>query len=241
MAARYRAALVFRPDKEIHSTKLLKRGKVDPTQLYRWAVDDWRMFQQKGRKVDPSAYVYLLVDMSGSMGGEKLKSAQRLAKLFIAALSSMDGVTPKVYGHTGDSAQTSCDVYRIWEPGDPLSRNGLIMSLPHSNNYDGYAIELVGNKLAAESRNNEQRLLIVLSDGYPAGHNYGGTSAESHVRAVVDELRSKHRIRTLQIAIDDGMDPERQARMFDEFIPYRPGDSLDVVPRRLTKWLEKVL
>jgi hypothetical protein len=241
MASKYRAALVFRPDKEIHSTKLLKRGKVDGTQLYRWAVDDWRMFMEKGRKVDPSAYVYLLVDMSGSMGGDKLRAAQRMAKLFIQALSSMDGVTPKVFGHTGDTEQTSCDVYRIWEPGDAMSRNGLIMSLPHSNNYDGYAIEWVGNRLASESRNNEQRLLIVLSDGYPAGHNYGGISAENHVREVVNELRTKHRIRTLQIAIDTSLDSVRQGRMFDEFIPYRPGDSLDSVPKRLTQWLERVL
>lgn len=241
MIGKYRAALVFRPDKEIHSTKLLKSGKVDGTQLYRWAVDDWRMFQQKGRKVDPSAYVYLLVDMSGSMGGEKLRAAQRMAKLFITALTSMDGVTPKVFGHTGDTNQESCDVYRIWEPGDAMSRNGLIMSLPHSNNYDGYAIEYVGKRLADESRNGEQRLLIVLSDGYPAGHSYGGDTAQAHVRTVVDELRAKYRIRTLQIAIDTSLDVERQSSMFDEFIPYRPGDSLDSVPKRLTKWLEKVL
>ena len=241
MVGRYRAALVFRPDKEIHSTKLLKRGKVDGTQLYRWAVDDWRMFQQKGRKVDPSAYVYLLVDMSGSMGGEKLRAAQRMARLFIQALTSMDGVTPKVFGHTGDTNQTSCDIYRLWEPGDEMSRNGLIMSLPHSNNYDGFAIEWVGERLAKESRNNEQRLLIVLSDGYPAGSGYGGSAAEAHVREVVDDLRRKHRIRTLQIAIDTSLDERRQKAMFDEFIPYRPGDALDSVPARLTKWLEKVL
>jgi nitric oxide reductase activation protein len=92
------------------------------------------------------------------------------------------------------------------------------MSLPHSNNYDGYAIKYVGERLAAEARNGEQRLLIVLSDGYPAGTGYGGASAERHMRDVIAELRRKHQIRTLQIAIDTGLDPERQSRMFDEFI-----------------------
>lgn len=248
MLNKYKAALLFRDDVPVDSLKLSREGTVDDDELWRWAADDWRVFQEKEEKRRVSARVYLLVDMSGSMSGEKLSAAQRMARLFIEALTSMDGVTPKVYGHTGDVGtddrthfmSNTAQIYRLWEPGDKMSRLGLIMTKPHGNNYDGHAIAWVARQMQDEAQGDEQKILIVLSDGLPAGTNYGGEQGMGHVRKVVTDAKRKG-IRVLQMAIDTAMDESRQKKMFDEYIPYNTSGSMDAVPRQLTKWLAKEL
>jgi len=88
----------------------------------------------------PQTQLTFLVDMSGSMYGQKLRSAQELAQLFIWALRDMEGVETKVFGHTGDVHSIAMEIYRLWEPGESMTRLGLINSMEHSQNYDGHAI-----------------------------------------------------------------------------------------------------
>lgn len=241
LVTKYRNAIVLRPAKPLQNIKLQKSGRIDPENLWRWATDDWRVFAKKEIAERPAARIYLLIDMSGSMNGHKLESAQQIARLFLMALNSVDGVHTKVFGHTGDlDSSSSSEVYRLWEKGDPMSRLGLILSKQHGDNYDGYAISWVAEQLAKDSQPNEQKILIVLSDGYPAGEGYGGHEAQDHIRKVVDVNRRRD-LRILQIAIDQVMREADQKRMFNEFIPFKPGDRLDEIPKRLSKFLIKVL
>lgn len=248
LVTKYRNALRFRPAKPLNTVKLMKNGKIDSTQLWRWAGDDWRVFQTKEINDEVSARVYLLADMSGSMGGladrtqSKLAVAERLATLFLEALDGMDGVHVKVFGHTGDYPRGSiASLFRIWEPGDNHNRIGWITEGPHSNNYDGYAIDWSAEQLLRDSQPNEQKLLIVLSDGYPSAHGYGGERAYSHMRRVIEYYR-KRGIRILQIAIDPSLDEQRQEAMFGkEYVPYVHSDTPDMLPGRLAKQLAKLL
>lgn len=251
MLSKYKAALLFRDDVPTDSLKLSREGTIDEDELFRWAADDWRVFQQKEERRETNARVYLLVDMSGSMSGwggsSKIEAAQRISRLFAEALTSMHGVNPKIYGHTGDTGaydtgrhEGTSMIYRLWEPGDPMTRLGLIRTISHGNNYDGHAIEFVAKEMISDTQGDEQLILIVLSDGIPAGSDYGGDQGMAHVRKVVGDATRKG-IRVLQIAIDPELDNERQSAMFDEFIPYVPGTSMDAVPRKLTAWLAKAL
>jgi len=227
-----RSALVFRSAAPQHDVKLLRQGTLDDEELYRWAMDDYRVFSERIIDVKPDVFMALLVDMSGSMSGRKLRIAQRLAQLFVWALHEQEGVDTQVWGHTGDgSRDQSVDIFRLWEKGDPMSRLGLIDTLYHNNNYDGHAISYVVKQ--AMEHEHPQKVVIVLSDGLPSGYGYGGTKGMAHMRQVCTWAQ-RNGVTVLQIAIDDHLNMRDQAAMFgsENVIPFK---DMAALPRQLAK------
>jgi Cobalamin biosynthesis protein CobT VWA domain len=235
---RLRAALRFRQELPQYDNRLLKEGTLDEEELHRWALGDYRLFKERIIEGRPKVQIGLLVDMSGSMmSGDHITTAQKLAQLFVWALTGMDGVVTRVWGHTGDvHHDADCQLYRLWEPGDPMTRFGLVATLPHANNYDGYAIDWCVRQLQGFGDESEQRVLIVLSDGYPSASYYGGERGMAHVRTVTD-WAEKHGVSVIQIAIDSGIDARRQGRMFKRWLPF---EGTAVLPRKLEQLLEKL-
>jgi nitric oxide reductase activation protein len=220
-----------------YTNRLQREGNLDEEELWRWSAGDLRVFEEKVVAVHPKVQMSLLVDMSGSMCGSKLRTAQKLAQLFVWALKDMQNVHTKVFGHTANVQNNhDCQVYRLWEPGDPLSRMGIIASGHHMNNYDGFAIASVAKELMLRGEPDEQRVMIVLADGYPAGSGYGGAEGMRHVKNVDDWAR-KNGVEVIQIAIDSDLDSSRQAAMFKHWIPYTDSASL---PRKLEALLAKL-
>lgn len=235
---RLKAALVFRQELPRWNERLMKEGDIDDDELWRFGAKDYRVFHEEHIVQRPKVQLGMLVDMSGSMSyGSKLPTAQELAQLLLTAARDMDGVHPVIHGHTGDRGVAGADVFRIWEEGEPITRLGLIQSLYHGNNYDGFAIEYCVKDLLKRGMPDEQRVLLVLSDGYPAGDGYGGMDAELHVRRVVD-WADKQGVSVIQIAIDEAMRPDDQARMFKHWVQFRDMQSL---PKQLTKLLERII
>jgi hypothetical protein len=234
--ARLKAALLFRQELPQYTNRLQREGGLDEEELWRWSAGDYRLFEEKVIAVHPKVQMSLLVDMSGSMMGGGLETAEELAQLFVWALKDMQNVTTKVFGHTANIVGHDCQVYRIWEPGDPLTRLGLIHTLPHMNNYDGFAIASVAKELMDRGEPDEQRVLIVLADGYPSGAGYGGEPAFRHVK-MVDDWARKNGVEVIQIAIDYSLDPGRQSAMFKQWIPFTDTGSL---PRKLEALLAKL-
>ena len=244
--ARLRAALLFRQELPAYAMRLEKEGAIDDDELYRFGMGDYRVFRKDVIAQHPKVQMTLLIDMSGSMSGRvptatgsrlsKLTIAQELAQLFIAALEAMPTVETRVFGHTGDVRDDDTEIYDLWRAGDPHERLGLISSLEHIQNYDGYAIEWCAKEILDRGDEDEQRVIIVMADGWPEGTGYGGARAQEHVRKVV-EWADKKRIKVIQIAIDAGMDGERQSRMFREYIPFKDFETL---PRQLGKLLAKL-
>lgn len=248
--SRLRSVLRFRPELPQYTERLLNSGQIDEEELWRFGAEDYRVFQRQVIETYPNAHVGLLVDMSGSMvyanvplgssgrRQSKVKCAQEIAQLFVLAFNGMEGIKPYVWGHTGDiDGQSSAEFYEIWMPGDPLERLGLISSMEHGDNYDGYAIEWAGNELLDQGAPAEQRLLFVLSDGLPAGHGYGDSAAMMHVRSVTDNFEKKG-LPVVQIAIDARLRPDEQGTMFRHWIPFTTYDGL---PGELTKVLRHLL
>jgi len=226
-----RASLVLRPSVPQYDHKLLRRGRLDDEEVYRWAMGDYRVFSERVIEAKPDTFMGLLVDLSGSMAGPNLKVAQRLAQLFVWALHDQTGIRTRVWGHTGDLEGDSVDIFRIWEEGDPLSRLGLITSSPHANNYDGHAIAWCIDQIKDEPET--QRVLIVLSDGQPSGTRYGGEPAFRHILGVVRAAHNHYDIDVIQIAIDKHLDLDHQVKMFgSNVVPYVKTAAL---PRQLTR------
>lgn len=232
-----RTALVFRPAAPQYDVKLLRDGRMDDEEVWRWAANDYRVFSERVIEAKPEVFLGMLVDLSGSMYGSKLKTAQNLAQLLSWALHDQDGVTTQVWGHTGDTDEMGSDVYRIWERGDPLSRLGLIASLPHSNNYDGHAISYCVREM--RDMKQPQKVLIVLSDGLPSGSGYGGTPAQRHMRSVC-RWAEKAGINVIQIAIDDDLRASDQSAMFGpgNWIGFKNTAAL---PRQLAKLMARFI
>lgn len=233
MAERLRSVFYFRKKKATEYERLLKAGSVDEEELWRVGLGDSRVFERSTQPDETFTSVTMLVDVSGSMVGGGLDTAQELANVMMACLRTQKGVRTRVRAHsTGldSSGGSSCKIYRIWEPGDPDTRIGLLSTVPHGSNYDGFAIDWCAQELDATAQPGESKLLIVLSDGLPAGSfydatratsvHYGGAPAMEHMLRLSTEW-GRRGVHVVQIAIDgDGIRPEDQARMFQHWVGY---------------------
>lgn len=245
MAQRLREVFYFRKVQHTENERLLKSGAVDEEQLWRAGLGDNRVFERETTPEETYASVTMLVDASGSMIGDGIERAQNLANVMLACLRTQRGVRARVRAHSTTYDGQGCAIYRIWEQGDPDTRLGIINGgIRHGSNFDGFAIDWCAKELADNSMPGESKLLIVLSDGLPAGSmvtdagwvHYGGDAAMDHMRAVGDYWDRKG-VHIVQIAIDpDGIRPEEQARMFRHWVGYESDQRLLV---DLTKVLVK--
>jgi hypothetical protein len=235
-SAALRSSLVFRASAPQFDVKLLRQGTLDDEELYRWAMQDYRVYSERVIEAKPDVFMGLLVDCSGSMSGPKLRTAQRLAQLFVWALHDQEGVDTQVWGHTGDgTGDASVDIYRLWEHGDPLSRLGIINVLDHRNNYDGHSISWCVRQILDHPE--PQKVLIVLSDGLPSGRDYGGPRGMAHMKQVCEWAR-RNGCEVIQIAIDGSINPKDQSSMFGEghWFPYTNDRDL---PKQLARLMGK--
>jgi hypothetical protein len=237
MVERLREVFFFRKTETADQERLLKSGSIDEEELWRAGTGDTRVFERETVIDETFTSVTMLVDCSGSMNGRGLNKAQELANVMMACLRTQRGVRTRVRGHsTGaiDGEGQTCRVYRIWEPGDPDTRIGLLNTVYHGSNFDGFAIDWCAKELVDTSEDDEQKLLIVLSDGLPAGNvqrgglsvHYGGVPAMKHMLDLGDHW-NRQGVKIVQIAIDhDGIRPEQQAQMFRHWIGYETDQKL---------------
>jgi hypothetical protein len=250
MAERLREAFFFRKTDIAETERLLKSGFVDEEELWRAGTGDTRVFERAAEPDEQSVSVTMLTDVSGSMIGSGLEKAQELATVMMACLRTQRGVRTRVRAHTTGyiggglhRGQETSKVFRIWDPGDPDTRLGLLTTVEHGANFDGFAIDWCAKELSDTAQTNEQLLLIVLSDGLPNGtieHNgsfyhYGGESAMKHMRELGDYW-DRQGVKIVQIAIDSDIRPDDQAKMFKNWIGYTTDSKLLV---DLTKLLIK--
>ena len=86
-------------------------------------------------------------------------------------------------------------------------------------------------------RRNRRKSSLVLADGLPSTHTYGGEPAARHVRQVTDWAR-RQGVQVLQIAIDPSLNLADQVAMFsaEGVIPYKTDAAL---PKQLTQVLSR--
>lgn len=187
-----------------------REGRLHRRMLGRAAVTDRLYFRWNVRRGEGAA-LCLLLDESGSMGAceaadevakpVKAAAALRVAALAAEALRGLPGVELEVYSHTSCGPDDrDCLVRYLFGTAnpDPASIGAYGRGC---QNYDHQAI-LAAADLFRENTANENRILLVVSDGQPAGFNYGGAPAVRAARDAVETVRRKG-IRVMAVAIED--------------------------------------
>lgn len=163
-------------NKSGYAGKFRTGPKLDKRRLYRFKLDDFRLFKRRYEENNLDYVFSLVVDESGSMTGKKTENAQAACFLFATVLDkikipfSLHGFNSLIKHYKGFqeaySQEKGLEIIR------KMSKNTYDVSQAGYNN-DGQAISEVASKMKGTA---EQKIMIVISDGDPAptgiGHNF---------------------------------------------------------------------
>ena len=188
-----------------------RSGKLHAANLSRLRFNDDRVFSRKHESTSKDVAVELVVDCSGSMNGSKIHVAAQAAYALSSVLERLN-IKNEVIGFTtkeiGASAQkelhdttrtTSVRFSRIegiympilkgYEERMTANVKERFGWLPNTNilrsNVDGESVEVAARRLLA--RREESKVMLVLSDGYPAAAGSRG-DLEQHLTRVVKDI-----------------------------------------------------
>ncbi|BFH14107.1 nitric oxide reductase activation protein NorD [Paenibacillus melissococcoides] len=142
------------------------------------AYRDYKHFAKRRPPTEsPSLAVGLRVDESASMSAFGRLEAAKRAALAVYEFCRMCELPVCIYGDTADASrleQMSIFAYTDFEKADPEDRFRLMGMRARSNNRDGLALRILGDRLAAAPQ--QTKLLISISDGQPkARDDYTGS------------------------------------------------------------------
>ena len=177
---------------------LLMGSRLDHSSYYR---SDGKIFTKRNRQNDEiSLAVGVLVDMSGSMSGERIRIAQAMTLVVYDFCRAMN-IPVTIYGHD-TSYGNSVDLYSFaeFDSVDGNDKYRLMNIKDGGSNRDGCAVRYVAEKLC--KRTEQTKLFIVVSDGQPADSGYYGTAAELDLQGIRREYVNRG-ITFLAAAIGD--------------------------------------
>lgn len=191
---------------------LLFGKHLDGRTVYR---NDGKTFYKKSLPNEmPQLSVALLLDESGSMHGDRVTYA-RAAAIILHDFCISLGIPVMVYGYSTsyDKAGETVALYAYaeFETYDCDDKYRLMDIQARFNNRDGAALRFVAERLC--KRQEEVKMLIVVSDGQPAANGYIGTAAEEDLRGIKQEYKRKG---VLFIAAAIGDDKENIQRIYGE-------------------------
>lgn len=238
-----RKSLVLRSETQ---TVLSDRGQIVPSRLWRVGrSQDAKLFERE-LKADASDFVVdVLIDASGSQMSRQGEVALQ-AYIISEALSNVE------IPHRVMSFCTFWDytiLHRFREYDDPRSANENIFNyVTSSNNRDGLAIKTAGYGLLA--REEEKKILIVLSDGKPYDVLVNRPNARNPKpyqgkEAIADTATEIRRLRDLDVSVlgvfaGEEKDLATEKKIFGKDFAYIRNikNFSKIVGRYLTKQLE---
>ena len=210
-----------------------------PSDAYR---PDQRFFANRKLPQDlPDMALSVLVDHSGSMGGTRIESAMKAALLLHDFCTGLN-IPIAVAGHNAERGV--CVNYYIYADYEQISNKdryraarmaaALTKMRANNCNRDGAALTISAKLL--ERRQEQVRLLIIISDGRPNDEGYGGEKAAKDIQNIVKQCKQRG-IEVLACAIGD--DKENIAAIYgDSFIDITdlsklPKTLVDIVKKRI--------
>lgn len=189
----------------------LRKGKLNSSALSRLSMGDDRVFRKKHQNITNDVAVSLVVDASGSMSGGKIHTAAASAYALSSVLDRLK-ISHEVICFTTGSIENGAEMQaQERKYGIKYSRyESLYMPivkgfdervdteirkrfawLPNvsflRNNIDGECVDIAHRRL--RMRKEKGKIMIVLSDGCPAGHSgTGHGSLSKHLKDVVEGI-----------------------------------------------------
>ena len=181
-----------------------------------------------------SLAVAVLMDESGSMADQDRVTYARAAGIIIYDFCKAMDVPILIMGHTDDS-NVQLYAYTDFDSMDKMDRYRLMDLSARYGNRDGAALRYVAERLLKQPE--EKKLLLLVSDGQPAGTGgYLGSAAEADLRGIKKEYTNKG---ILFVAAAIGDDKENIERIYgDAFLDI---SDLTKLPFLLVKKIEKEL
>jgi len=184
--------------------KNLKLGKLDVSKIAEVPAGNISVYKQTVEEQDTKPFsVCILADMSGSMGqGNRIPSQLHIMNSLYLAMSQI--LPPDklyIYGHSGEYQP---EIYSFYTPHDiDYERNIRFYrdGVHWCQNYDGPVIESIHKKIRENS--DDRIIFISLSDGEPAGNNYGGKEDNEELKRILERARRDSFV-TVGIGIEAG-------------------------------------
>lgn len=183
----------FDPTEDI--VKNLRLGKLDISKIAEVPAGNIAIYKQSVENQTTKPFsVAILCDESGSMaGGGRIDSQYSIVKSLYHCFSD---ILPQekifIYGHTSLRDDYDRDVPGLFVYQDKYNNN-FVTSIDNmldrncNNNYDGPIIEEVYKQI--RSFTNDRIIFIVLSDGQPSGHNYGGPNDFLKMKQIIEKCK----------------------------------------------------
>lgn len=168
----------------------LKKGKLHNGSLHRILHGDNpsadKIFRQRIVSTTLDTAITLLVDCSGSMAGSKFRMACSGAGLFAEALRPLN-IKYSVLGFTNEEKRDDPLIWVFTDFNERVTTNELTDRFAVASgclweNTDGDAIAYASHQLRL--RNENRKVLLVLSDGSPAGRRHAGDISNYTLQAV---------------------------------------------------------
>ena len=206
-------------------TGLLLGRRLDPHALHR---NDGKVFYKNALPSEmPQLAVALLLDESGSMCSNDRCTYARASAIILYDFCKSLEIPVMVYGHSTSGSSVALYSYAEFDSIDNDDRYRMMDISARENNRDGAALRFVAEQLS--KRNEDVKLLILVSDGQPADSGYYGTAAEEDLRGIKQEYQRKG---ILFVAAAIGDDKPSIERIYgDSFLDIT---DLDQLPAKLT-------
>lgn len=221
---------MFEEIRQGSTTRGVSTGRLDSRSLYRLDIDQ-RIFYDKTAPRDvPDLAVMIVLDQSGSMDGEKIVAARKTAIILDQFCSELD-IPCMILGHTTGWNNVRLFVHREFDQVDKKDKFKLAALETYSCNRDGLplsiGVELLGN------RPEQDKLLILVSDGAPNDGSYEGSKARKDLQDIVKNAERKYNIAFIAAGL--GQCKEALSNIYGNHF-------LDVTnPQRLPAMLTKIV
>lgn len=163
---------------------LLRGNKINPAAS---ASNDGRIFKRNCLPEQQDLAVSLLIDESGSMCGNRIEKALETA-IIIEDFCAGLGVPVAITGHR-DSYGCQIDEFIRFEDTGKNRKYNLAQLSAGGCNRDGLALRYCIKKLL--ERDEENKLMIIISDGRPNSDGYSGSVAAADLYGAKKELEKK--------------------------------------------------
>lgn len=236
-ARKMKALLLFKADDE--EIAGMRSGKINRRQLYR-ALTDQKVFKKCNPGEPTSVKIQVLLDLSGSMSGEKLEDAIKASYLLTEACAQIQIPISVMGHHTAsigfDSGMVLHQYLKFKDYKKKSARERIFSAEATGANRDGLAIFFAGYDLYKNSESQDEKILLVISDGCPNHQGYRGSYAVNDVKEIVEKMKKQWDIHTVGIGI--GYDTEHVHQIYDDHVLVPDVDNLS---KELLKILKKTL